>query len=67
MTKRHALMCLLSARGHLTCGEARRGTVRLRGCSAHSYHAGDYQQYLTKHVNGYRCHANTGVPFPSDS
>ena len=28
------------------------------------YHVDDYQQYLAKHVNGYRCHANTGVPFP---
>jgi peptide-methionine (S)-S-oxide reductase len=35
--------------------------------------AGDYfyaedvhQQYLAKHVNGYRCHATTGIPFPSD-
>ncbi|WP_235734949.1 peptide-methionine (S)-S-oxide reductase MsrA [Nocardioides alcanivorans] len=34
--------------------------------------AGDYwyaedvhQQYLHKNPNGYRCHANTGVPFPS--
>ena len=32
------------------------------------YYAEDYhQQYLAKHVNGYRCHANTGVPFPADA
>ena len=24
-----------------------------------------HQQYLAKHVNGYRCHANTGVKFPA--
>ena len=30
------------------------------------YYAEDYhQQYLVKHVNGYRCHSTTGVPFPS--
>ncbi|HEU0041350.1 MAG TPA: peptide-methionine (S)-S-oxide reductase MsrA [Jiangellaceae bacterium] len=30
------------------------------------YYAEDYhQQYLHKNPNGYRCHANTGVPFPS--
>jgi peptide-methionine (S)-S-oxide reductase len=27
----------------------------------------DHQQYLDKHPGGYRCHANTGVPFPKDS
>ena len=32
------------------------------------YYAEDYhQQYLAKHVNGYRCHSATGVPFPSDA
>ena len=25
-----------------------------------------HQQYLAKVPNGYRCHANTGVPFPRD-
>ena len=31
------------------------------------YYAEDYhQQYLYKNPNGYRCHATTGVPFPSD-
>src|SRR5215217_4332565 len=29
------------------------------------YYAEDYhQQYLAKNPHGYRCHANTGVPFP---
>ncbi len=29
------------------------------------YYAEDHhQQYLAKHVNGYRCHSATGVPFP---
>lgn len=31
------------------------------------YYAEDvHQQYLAKHPHGYRCHANTGVPFPTD-
>jgi peptide-methionine (S)-S-oxide reductase len=31
------------------------------------YYAEDHhQQYLAKHVNGYRCHANTGVRFPAE-
>jgi peptide-methionine (S)-S-oxide reductase len=31
------------------------------------YYAEDYhQQYLAKHVDGYRCHSATGVPFPQD-
>ena len=30
------------------------------------YYAEDYhQQYLAKNPNGYDCHANTGIPFPS--
>jgi peptide-methionine (S)-S-oxide reductase len=30
------------------------------------YYAEDYhQQYLARNPNGYRCHANTGVPFPT--
>jgi peptide methionine sulfoxide reductase MsrA len=24
-----------------------------------------HQQYLRKNPNGYRCHSNTGVPFPA--
>jgi peptide-methionine (S)-S-oxide reductase len=31
------------------------------------YHVDDYQQYLAKHPYGYRCHAATGIPFPTDS
>jgi peptide-methionine (S)-S-oxide reductase len=32
------------------------------------YYAEDYhQQYLAKHVNGYRCHSATGVSFPQDA
>jgi peptide-methionine (S)-S-oxide reductase len=31
------------------------------------FYAEDYhQQYLAVHVNGYRCHSTTGVPFPKD-
>jgi peptide-methionine (S)-S-oxide reductase len=50
---------------------ARRGlddiTTEIAPASAY-YYAEDYhQQYLAKHVNGYRCHANTGVPFPADA
>jgi len=31
------------------------------------YYAEDHhQQYLAKNPNGYRCHSNTGVPFPAD-
>jgi len=26
-----------------------------------------HQQYLAKNPYGYRCHANTGVPFPEDN
>jgi peptide-methionine (S)-S-oxide reductase len=25
------------------------------------------QQYLAKNPNGYRCNANTGVPFPANA
>jgi peptide-methionine (S)-S-oxide reductase len=32
------------------------------------FYAEDYhQQYLAKNPYGYRCHANTGVPFPADA
>ena len=49
---------------------ARRGlgeiTTEIRPASQTPYYAEDpHQQYLAKHVNGYRCHANTGVKFPS--
>jgi len=49
---------------------ARRGlgpvTTEIRPAPAY-YYAEDYhQQYLAKNPYGYRCHANTGVPFPGD-
>jgi peptide-methionine (S)-S-oxide reductase len=32
------------------------------------YYAEDlHQQYLAKHVNGYRCHSATGISFPADA
>ncbi len=31
------------------------------------YAEGYHQQYLAVHVNGYRCHSATGVPFPEES
>ncbi len=32
------------------------------------YYAEDvHQQYLAKNPHGYRCHSNTGVPFPADA
>ena len=50
---------------------ARRGlgpiTTEIAPAPAYYYAEDVHQQYLAKHVNGYRCHANTGVPFPSDS
>jgi hypothetical protein len=30
------------------------------------YAEGYHQQYLHKNPNGYRCHSNTGVPFPTE-
>ena len=42
-------------------------TTEIRPAPAY-YYAEDYhQQYLAKNPYGYRCHANTGVPFPSDA
>jgi peptide-methionine (S)-S-oxide reductase len=50
---------------------ARRGlgpiTTEIAPAPTYYYAEDVHQQYLAKHVNGYRCHANTGVPFPSDS
>jgi peptide-methionine (S)-S-oxide reductase len=50
---------------------ARRGlgpvTTEIAPAPAYYYAEDHHQQYLAKHVNGYRCHANTGVPFPSES
>ena len=31
-----------------------------------SYYVDDHQQYLAKNPWGYRCHAATGIPFPSE-
>ncbi len=42
-------------------------TTEVRPAPTYYYAEDHHQQYLAKHVNGYRCHANTGVPFPSDS
>jgi peptide-methionine (S)-S-oxide reductase len=42
-------------------------TTEIRPAPAY-YYAEDYhQQYLAKNPYGYRCHANTGVPFPADA
>ena len=48
---------------------ARRGitepiTTEVAPAPTYYYAEDHHQQYLAKHVNGYRCHANTGVPFP---
>lgn len=32
---------------------------------AYYYAEGHHQQYLAANPNGYRCHANTGVPYPA--
>ena len=34
------------------------------GADAYYYAEDHHQQYLAKNPYGYRCHANTGVPFP---
>ncbi len=42
-------------------------TTEVRPAPAY-YYAEDYhQQYLAKNPYGYRCHANTGVPFPREA
>ena len=50
---------------------ARRGlgeiTTEIREVPTYYYAEDVHQQYLAKHVNGYRCHANTGVKFPETS
>ena len=43
------------------------GSGEVAPAPAYFYAEDVHQQYLAKHVNGYRCHANTGVPFPCDS
>ena len=48
---------------------ARRGydpiTTEVRPAPAYYYAEDHHQQYLAKNPHGYRCHATTGVPFPS--
>lgn len=48
---------------------ARRGfgaiTTEIKPAPAYYYAEDVHQQYLAKHVNGYRCHSATGVPFPA--
>ncbi|HEX3931534.1 MAG TPA: peptide-methionine (S)-S-oxide reductase MsrA, partial [Nocardioides sp.] len=41
-------------------------TTEIRPASEVTYYYAEdhHQQYLAKHVGGYRCHANTGVKFP---
>jgi len=47
---------------------ARRGlgpiTTEIAPAAEYYYAEPDHQQYLHKVPHGYRCHANTGVPFP---
>jgi peptide-methionine (S)-S-oxide reductase len=42
-------------------------TTEIAPATTFYYAEGYHQQYLFKNPNGYRCHSNTGVPFPSDS
>jgi peptide-methionine (S)-S-oxide reductase len=48
---------------------ARRGlgpvTTEIAPAPAYYYAEEVHQQYLARNPNGYRCHANTGVPFPA--
>jgi peptide-methionine (S)-S-oxide reductase len=39
-------------------------TTEVRPAPAYYYAEDPHQQYLAKNPYGYRCHANTGVPFP---
>ena len=39
-------------------------TTEIKPAPTYYYAEDQHQQYLAKHVNGYRCHANTGVEFP---
>lgn len=40
-------------------------TTCTSGARASNYCVDNYQQYLAKNPMNYRCHANTGVKFPS--
>ncbi|MGA8845878.1 MAG: peptide-methionine (S)-S-oxide reductase MsrA [Nocardioides sp.] len=42
-------------------------TTEIREVPTYYYAEDQHQQYLAKHVNGYRCHSNTGVKFPETS
>ncbi len=41
-------------------------TTEVRPAPEYYYAEDLHQQYLAKNPYGYRCHANTGVPFPQD-
>ncbi|WP_110206662.1 peptide-methionine (S)-S-oxide reductase MsrA [Nocardioides daejeonensis] len=40
-------------------------TTEIKPVGDYWYAEDVHQQYLAKNPNGYRCHANTGVPFPA--
>jgi len=42
-------------------------TTEIKPAPTYYYAEDVHQQYLAKHVNGYRCHSATGVPFPKDA
>jgi len=44
-----------------------RVTTEIAPAPEYFYAEDHHQQYLAKHVNGYRCHSATGVPFPADA
>ena len=41
-------------------------TTEIKPAPTYYYAEDVHQQYLAKHVDGYRCHSATGVPFPQD-
>jgi peptide-methionine (S)-S-oxide reductase len=42
-------------------------TTEIREAPEYYYAEPYHQQYLDRVPNGYRCHANTGIPFPADA
>jgi peptide-methionine (S)-S-oxide reductase len=42
-------------------------TTEIKPSPTYYYAEDHHQQYLAKNPFGYRCHANTGVPFPADA
>jgi hypothetical protein len=48
---------------HVVIIRQRQPPCRVLSPRRYRYHQ---QQYLHKNPNGYRCHSNTGVPFPTD-